>query len=121
MKSSLKALNLNNHTVLVNPNPKSIWISELVTKSTGKPYVKGDAYYHFTKTESIRPGVDILIREKANGRIYCGRDKVRAILGLDIDGTVKVKPELVPDYEIYIQSESYNRNIIPGQHVIVLH
>jgi hypothetical protein len=33
---------------------------------------------------------------------------------------VKLKPEATPDFDIFIQSTSVNRNLLPGQKVVVL-
>lgn len=119
VKSNLTALSVNSYHVLVNSTDKAMEIRDLVESCTRMSYVAGSSYYSFSKPENIRQDIDILIRSKKEGRIYVG-GAARKILGLDVVGTVKVKPEMVPEYEIFIQSKSYNRRIIPGQSVVVL-
>lgn len=83
-------------------------------------YTKGCAYYEFTKTEHIQNNKDVAIL--LNNHLYCGNE-ARTMLGLPPYGTgdtQKVVPDKYPGYALFVQSNSVNRNIIPGQRVIVM-
>lgn len=84
----------------------------------GLAYVKGKGYYQLTKTETIQPQKQIIVVEKKTGKAFAGK-QARSLIGLP-DTHLKVKPDYNPDYDIYVQSTSYNRNLIPGQQLLVL-
>lgn len=85
----------------------------------GLTYRLGSAYYQLTKREEIQHQKAIAIREKKSGRVYTGAD-ARSILGLP-DMTVKVSPSANPDYDVYVQSTSVNRKLVPGTKLLVVH
>lgn len=93
-------------------------IRPFVEMMTGRPYEIGKSYYQFTKTETIQASKNICIVDKANGNVYTG-DNVRPMLGLD-NSEQKLSPAKHPNFDFFIQSKSVNRNLIPGQRVLVL-
>lgn len=93
-------------------------IREFVEQKTGRPYVTGSAYYQLTKTEEIQPQKNILIRHKFSGKVYGGRE-ARRLLGLP-DYQIKVASTSHPTYDIFVQSTSVNRKLVPGTEVIIL-
>lgn len=92
-------------------------IDEFVSFRTGY-YSTGMAYYQLTKTETIQPQKSILVREKATGVIYGGAE-ARHLIGLPDGQPVRVKPDHNPDYDIFVQSTSVNRNLMPNTKVLV--
>jgi hypothetical protein len=91
-------------------------IREYVERVTGRPYIIGAAFYQLTKPEKIQGGKAIAIRSKSDGKVYSG-PAARQMLGLptyDLD----VKPGQFGDWEVYIQSTSVNRKLIPGQNFL---
>lgn len=89
----------------------------------GVPYVIGKAYYQLTKTEHIQEQKVIAIRDRNTGKIYTGA-AARQQLGLPDFGTVKVVPAAKADrdkqhLDIYVQSTSVNRNLMPGTSVLL--
>jgi hypothetical protein len=87
--------------------------------SRGLDYVIGKGFYQLTKTETIQPQKQIAIREKATGKVYWG-DAARDLLGLDRHTAVRVKPNLNPEYDVFVQSTSVNRKLIANTDVLVL-
>lgn len=87
-------------------------------ESKGLTYKLGMGYYQLTKTEHIQAQKKIAILNKKNGTIYSGVE-ARKVLGLP-DHEVKVPPTYNAEYEIFVQSLSVNRNLIPGQKLLVL-
>ena len=81
-------------------------------------YLIGAAFYQLTKTESrVSPTKLILIREKATGKVYAGND-ARKMIGLDTVNNARLHPGDHGQYEIYIQSESWNRKLVEGSLVL---
>lgn len=92
-------------------------IDEFVTRETRKPYILGRSYYQFMKTETIQPQKNIAVL--VGGRVYEG-PQARAVLGLPTDHSVRVRPDEKPGCTIFVQSTSYNRNLVPGTRLLVL-
>jgi hypothetical protein len=87
--------------------------------SRGLDYVIGKGFYQLTKTESIQPQKQIAIREKATGKVFWG-DAARDLLGLPRNIAVRVKPNLNPEYDVFVQSTSVNRKLLRDTDVLVL-
>jgi hypothetical protein len=87
-------------------------------ESRGLSYDIGNGYYQLMKPERIQSGKKIAIREKATGKVYSGPE-ARNMLGLP-DTEVKVKPDVSPDFDIFIQSTSVNRKLIQGTELLYM-
>lgn len=87
--------------------------------SRGLDYVIGKGFYQLTKTENIQPQKQIAIREKNTGKVYTG-DSARDLLGLPRNMQVRVKPNINPEYDVFIQSTSVNRKLLANTDVLVL-
>lgn len=87
--------------------------------SRGLDYEIGKGFYQLTKTENIQPQKKIAIREKATGKVYWG-DAARDLLGLPRGVQVRVKPDLNPEYDVFVQSTSVNRKLIRDTDLLVL-
>lgn len=92
-------------------------IRPFVESETGKPYVLGSAYYQLMKPEKIQPQKKICVRNRKSGRIYEG-DNARQLLGLP-DHEVRVKPEENTEFQVFVQSTSVNRKLVPNTKLIV--
>lgn len=84
----------------------------------GIPYQIGKAFYELTKPEKIQPQKQVAIQNIHSGRVYTG-PQVRDLLGLP-DYEVPVKPDANPEYRIYVQSTSVNRNLMPNTRLLLL-
>ena len=91
-------------------------IDEFVERNTRRPYKLGEAYYQLSKTETIQPQKQIAILGRSG--LYVGPD-ARKLLGLP-DEHVKVGPQHNPDYEIFVQSTSTNRKLMPNTKLLIL-
>lgn len=95
----------------------------------GIPFVVGNAFYEFTKREEIQPQKLLVIVNRHSGEVFHdptprtagapASPKVRAMIGLTSDVSVKVKPDHNPDFKIFVQSTAPNRVVLPGTEVFV--
>lgn len=113
--ANLKAMSAGTYMVLhvKQEAPIREWIV-----GQGHDFRIGVAFYQLTKTESIQPQKNILVRNKKNGKLYSG-PQARDLLGLP-QMEVRVKPDFNPDYEVFVQSTSVNRKLVPGTRLILV-
>jgi uncharacterized protein YegL len=93
-------------------------IRDVFEAATGLRYRKGEAYYQLTKTEEVQPQKNIVIVDKETGQAYAG-PSARTMLGLPND-YVSVRATDHPKYDIFIQSTSVNRKLVPNTAVLVM-
>jgi hypothetical protein len=116
VETSLTAVPSSWYTIVLVP--RQMEISEGVETLTGQRYQKGSAFYQLTKAETIQASKDVFVRDRATRVLFSGR-QARTLLGLP-DYDVRVAPADHPNYDIFIQSTSYNRKLVPGTELIVL-
>lgn len=81
-------------------------------------YLKGAAFYQLTKTESrVSHTKQVLVQDRKSQKIYAGKD-ARAMINLPSDRVARLHPGDHKDYNIFIQSESTNRLLVPGTGVV---
>lgn len=97
--------------------PAKSRIDDFVEAKTGLKYRRGTAYYELSKREIIQPQKQIAILGKTGG-VYIG-SAARQLLGLP-DQHVRVSPNDNPDYGVFVQSTSDNRNLVPGTKLLLL-
>ena len=119
VKKELTPISSRKFRLVQNPEATAVQIRPLVEQATGEPYVLGNSYYGLVKNETIQPQKKILVRNKVDGKVY-GGDDARELIGLPAGQSVLVRPTLSPTFDVYVQSTSVNRNIIPKQSVVVL-
>jgi hypothetical protein len=78
----------------------------------------GIAFYQLTKTESIQAQKNIAILNRKTGKVYTGA-QARDLLGLP-QMEVRVKPDFNPDFDVFVQSTSVNRMLVPGTKLLVI-
>ena len=113
------AKEVKNVKVVINEGIQAIYIKPLVEDKLGQKYVTGNAYYELVKRETIQENKKIAVQDKKTGKVYVGYD-ARVILNLPTVGAVKVDPVQSSKWNVYVQSNSVNRNIIPKQRVLVV-
>ena len=85
----------------------------------GIAFKPGRGFYQLTKSVKVQQYKEIILVHKRNNDIYNGSD-VREMLGLlpqtSSGGTTQrlSSKNLLADYDIFIQSTSYNRVLLPG-------
>lgn len=114
--AKLKPISKSTYTVLdvTAPSPIRDYV-----QVCGLQFVIGKAFYQLTKTESIQSQKAIAIRNRKTGTFYTGAD-ARDILNLPFGIEVRVKPDFNPDYDVFVQSTSVNRKLVPGTKLLVL-
>jgi hypothetical protein len=115
-EAKLKPIPKNSYTTLDVYDAAPI--RDYVQKS-GYTFIIGKVFYQLTKTESIQPQKNIALRNKKTGTFYSGPQS-RDILGLPFGVEVRVKPDYNPDYDVFVQSTSVNRRLVPGTKLLVL-
>lgn len=88
-------------------------------ESRGLGFRKGAAFYQLSKSETVQAAKEILLREVKTGAIY-GGSQARGILGLPANVDVKVKPADHGDWDVFVQSTSNNRKLMPGTNLLYL-
>lgn len=88
------------------------------SKLKGKGMVLGAAFYQLSKTEKkVQSYKLICIRDKAKGDVYAG-EAARDLLGLPKQGAITLSPGDHGNYDIFVQSASVNRKLVPGTQVL---
>jgi hypothetical protein len=93
-------------------------ISELVEKTTKRAYRLGEAYYQLSKPEKVQADKIIALFNKKTKAVFTGPG-ARQLLSLP-DYEVKVAPASHPDFEIFVQSTSVNRKLVPGTTLLLV-
>lgn len=86
-------------------------IRPFVEKVINGPMAKGGAFYQLNRTEpKVQANKRIAIRDKSTGTVFAG-DAARKMLALPTIGTVRLAPDELGDYDVFIQSTSVNRKL----------
>lgn len=115
VKTKLEALHPGQYR-LYNVGSEPARIDEFVEEQTRRAYKRGEAYYQLVKREKIQAQKEIAIMG-AKG-LYVGK-AARDLLGLP-DYEVPVGPDHNSEYDVYVQSTSNNRKLVPGQKLLLL-
>ncbi len=106
------------HNYDLYPVSREANIRDFVETKTRRDYILGSAYYQLTKKEEIQAQKNVAIRDRISGKIYSGTP-ARSLLGLP-PYEVKVGPDFNPNYDVFVQSTSVNRKLVPGTKLLVL-
>jgi hypothetical protein len=100
----------------IHPVGSKSRIDEFV-RALGYSYHAGMGYYQLTKTETIQPQKNVIVVDKKSLKAYGGA-YARQLIGLP-DYSTRVKPDANPDYDIFVQSTSINRNLMPATKLLI--
>jgi hypothetical protein len=103
--------------VEVFPNGLKVVEIEPFVLNYKKSYEKGKAFYQLVKNEHVQPQKLIAIQSIRSGAVYVG-DAARDLLGLPRGERIKLCPKDNKEFEVFVQSTSTNRRIIPHQKVL---
>lgn len=92
-------------------------IQEFVEGQCGRTYVVGTCFYQLNKSEIIQPQKVLYVQDKATGLLY-GGPQVRDLIGLGHEKR-RVSPSFNRAYNIFVQSTSLNRNLVPSTHLMI--
>lgn len=83
-------------------------------QENGLVFSKGSGYYQLTKPEIIQDYKKVVARKKKDGSFFSG-DAVKEILQIK-SSSKKYSLDLseVPDFDVFVQSTSVNRVLLPG-------
>jgi hypothetical protein len=101
---------------LYNVGSEAARIDEFIESETRRAYVRGEGYYQLVKREKVQASKKIAIMGPRG--VFVG-EAARDLLGLP-DHEVTVAAEDHAEYDIYVQSTSNNRKLVPGQKLLVL-
>ncbi|PAX51112.1 hypothetical protein CK510_26610 [Brunnivagina elsteri CCALA 953] len=79
----------------------------------GLTFKVGRGFYEFTKTETIQGHKEIILMDRKTGDLFEG-EAAREMLGLPEGSTVRIKPNNLEKYMVFVQSTSANRKLIGG-------
>ncbi len=77
----------------------------------GLIFNKGRGFYEFTKTETIQGKKEVILIDRATGDLFEG-EAAREMLGLPNGTTVRIRPNNLEKYVVFVQSTSVNRKLI---------
>ena len=98
------------------PNAKIV-LKDFV-EANGFRFQVGKNFYALSKVEKIQADKDVAIVHKKTRQVFVGHE-ARKLLGLP-DHEVRIHPGSSSEYEIYIQSNSNNRHLVVGTHLLIL-
>lgn len=82
-------------------------------EAQGARFKPGRGFYQLTKSEKVQGYKEIILSAKGTGDIYTG-PKVRELLGLGTDDGRLSTKSFLSSYDIFVQSNSYNRKLTAG-------
>lgn len=108
------------HRVTVFEVPRSAMGKEIrpfVEQNLGLQYVVGSAYYQLSKTETIQPQKQLILRND-DGKFYSGGD-ARRLMGIPTDRSFKIVPGNLGGKKLFIQSTSVNRHLMGDTQLVI--
>jgi hypothetical protein len=116
VKAALVDISGRVNVLTVGQSDAGTQIRDFVQKSLGQ-YKIGHAFYQLTKSEKVQDYKRFILLDKADGKMYDGL-AARQLLGLPDTGEVRVSPTYNQKYDLFIQSTSVNRKLVPGTKVL---
>ncbi len=77
----------------------------------GLNFKVGRGFYEFTKKETIQGYKEIVLMDRKTGDLFEG-EAARDMLGIPVGETVRIKPNNLEKYVVFVQSTSANRKLI---------
>lgn len=77
----------------------------------GLTFKTGRGFYEFTKKETIQAKKAIILMDRKTGDFFAG-EAVRELLAIPQGETVKIKPNSIEKYLVFVQSTSANRKLM---------
>jgi hypothetical protein len=108
--STLKTVTPGRFQVLEVDNDISI---KAFVLENGLTFKTGRGFYEFTKTETIQAKKQVILMDRRTGDLFEG-EAAREMLGLPEGESVRIKPNNLEKYVVFVQSTSANRKLIGG-------
>lgn len=106
--SELKPVSPGRFQVLKIDNDISI---KAFVLENGLTFKTGRGFYEFTKKETIQAKKEIILMDRKTGDFFAG-EAVRELLAIPQGETVKIKPNNIEKYIVFVQSTSANRKLM---------
>ena len=81
--------------------------------NSGVAFRKGRGFYQFTKSEMVQEHKEVVLRNRNTGDMFTCSE-ARNFIGLPFGERGKIRPKFFDEYEVYIQSTSANRKLMPN-------
>lgn len=98
---------------------RTVMIRDFVEKDLRLPYSVGRAFYQLMKDEKVQYHKKVILRERGTDAVYAGTE-ARHLLGLPDSLDVKVRPGDHANWDVFVQSTSVNRKLVPGTKLLYL-
>lgn len=111
-----KTIDLDSRFQVLEVGPAPRIIKEFV-EDNGATFKKGRGFYQFILTETIQENKEVLMVHKKTGETKADTVWCRNQIGLPLGTRGRVNPKTLDaakDYDIFIQSTSYNRKLDPN-------
>ena len=116
VKATLDRIDPKTYRIL--PVNQTASIRDFIENETGLAYTAGMAFYQLMKPETVQTYKACFIRDRKTGAVY-GGDAARQMLGLPTGANVKVTSNMLGDFDVFVQSTSFNRKLVPGTSLLV--
>ena len=93
-------------------------IREFVEKKLRGSMTIGCAFYELTKAEKAVQDYKIICIRNKNSKAVYGGDAARDLLGIPKAGDIKLSPGNTGEFDVFIQSTSTNRKLMPNTEVL---
>jgi hypothetical protein len=77
-------------------------------EGNGLRFLPGRGFYQFTKAETIQARKEVVLVDRRSGDMFSG-EAARAMLGLPRGVSAHIRPGALEQYDVFVQSTSYNR------------
>lgn len=77
-------------------------------EGNGLLFKPGHGFYQFTKPETVQARKEVVLVDRRTGDMF-GGDAARAMLGLPRGANAHIRPGALDQYNVFVQSTSYNR------------
>ena len=88
-------------------------IKAFVVDEMGAKFKVGRGFYQWTKTETIQEKKEVILRDKKSGDMWTG-EEAREMIGLPYGTRGRLSPASLPEYDVFVQSTSWNRKLKGG-------
>jgi len=102
-----------NNTTIRDFVDNKIMADSRIARQIGGAFQPGRGFYQLTKSELVQERKGFLIMDKKTGAIF-GGEQARALAGIPLNQRVRVRPGDFADFELFVQSTSWNRKLIGG-------
>ena len=92
-------------------------IRTVFSSLANKPYRAGKCFYQLKNKVTLQSYKDIVLYELRTSKMFSG-DKVRTLLRIPEGGSIELNPATSTDYQIFIRSTSWNRNIASNTYIL---